>query len=63
MSKYFSKDSDIFNYAVTEDDSIDASRITPSTDNLTQPLSEETKQYVEKIKTENNEIEYCSKGS
>jgi len=45
MSKYFKKDSNAFdNYPVTEEDSVDVSRFTPSTDNLTQPLSEEKKE-------------------
>lgn len=45
MSKYFSDDSDLLKtYSATEEGSIDTTRITPSTDNLTQPLSEEKKQ-------------------
>ena len=42
MGKYFSNDSDLSKYNFTED-SVDASRVIPSTDNLTQPLTEKVK--------------------
>lgn len=44
MGKYFSNDSDLLNYAVTDDNSVDVTNAIPHTDNLTQPLSDETKQ-------------------
>jgi|SaaInlStandDraft_4_1057021.scaffolds.fasta_scaffold28399_2 hypothetical protein len=44
MGKYFSSDSDLSQYNVSEENSIDTTNVIPSTDNLTKPLSDETKE-------------------
>jgi len=61
MGKYFSNTSDFSKYDVTDDNSVDTSTVIPSTDNLTNKLSDETKEKLSKTPNDaTNEDEYIN---
>lgn len=61
MGKYFSNDTNFSNYDITNDNSVDATKAIPSTDNLTAPLSDETKEKLSRTPNEAvNEDDYIN---